>query len=96
MATVGLLLNLALEFYMFLFFVRMIMSFVPVLSPGFSPRGASLVAFETVYTLTDPLINFYDRFMPNLRIGQISFSLAFVFAWLTLVVGQRLVVWFFL
>lgn len=95
MGTVGLLLNLALELYMFFFFVRMIMSFVPVLSPGFTPRGASLVAFETVFTLTDPLINFYDRFLPHPRIGQISFSLGFVVAWLTLVAAQRFVVWMF-
>lgn len=93
MASVGILLNLVLELYMFLFFVRMIMSFVPLLSPGFTPRGASLVAFEVIYTLTDPLINFYDRFLPHLRVGQVAFSLGFLFAWLTLVVAQRLVLW---
>lgn len=95
MATVGLFINLALELYMFFFFVRMIMSFVPLLSPGFTPRGVALVAFEVVYTVTDPLINFYDRFVPHLRFGQVAVSLGFVCAWLTLVVGQRLVAWLF-
>lgn len=91
MATLGLVLSLALELYMFLFFVRMIMSFVPLLSPGFQPRGAALVAFETVYTLTDPLIRFFDRFLPALRFGQVSLSLGFMAAWFSLVLAQRLV-----
>ena len=44
MATVGLLLNLALEFYMFLFFVRMIMSFAPANSAATSFRYSARVS----------------------------------------------------
>lgn len=91
MSTIGLVLSMALSAYLFLFFVRMIMSFVPLLSPGFTPRGAMLVLFEGVYTLTDPLIRFYDRFLPPLRLGGVAFSLGFLAAWLTLVLLQRLV-----
>ena len=92
MASIGLLLNLALNIYMFLFFVRMIMSFVPLLSPGFTPKGIVLVAFEGVYTITDPLIRFYDRFLPPLRLGGVALSMSFLAAWFTLVLLQR-VIW---
>ena len=91
MATIGAILGMALDLYLFLFFVRMIMSFVPLLKPDFTPRGAVLVLFETVYTLTDPLIRFYDRFLPPLRLGGVALSLSFLAAWLTLGLAQRLV-----
>jgi len=91
MSSIGLVLSAALNLYMFLFFVRMIMSFVPLLSPGFEPKGAVLVLFESVYTVTDPLIKLYERFLPPLRIGGLAFSLGFIAAWFTLVLLQRLV-----
>lgn len=91
MQTIGLVLMTALNLYMFLFFVRMIMSFVPLLSPGWQPRGAALVLFEGVYTLTDPLITFYERFIPPLRLGAVALSLGFLAAWFTLVLLQRVV-----
>lgn len=95
MATVGMLLYWALQLYMLLFFVRMILSFVPAISPGFTPRGAVLVIFETVYTLTDPLINLFERFLPPVRMGNVAFSLGFIAAWFTLVLAQRMVISFF-
>lgn len=88
---IGLVLALALNLYMFLFFVRMIISFVPLANPGFQPRGLVLVLFETVYTLTDPLIRFYERFIPPLRLGGVAVSLGFLAAWFTLVLARRLV-----
>lgn len=91
MATIGMVLGLALSIYMFLFFVRMIMSFVPLLSPGFEPKGAALVLFEGVYTLTDPLIVFFEGLLPPLRIGGVALSLGFIAAYFTLVLLQRLV-----
>lgn len=91
MATIGWFLGMALDLYLFLFFMRMVMSFVPLAKPDFTPRGALLVLFETVYTLTDPLIRFYDRFLPPLRLGGVALSLSFLAAWLTLVLAKRLV-----
>ncbi|CAI9399408.1 MULTISPECIES: YggT family protein [Aestuariimicrobium] len=91
MQVVGVVLAWALQIYMFLFFVRMILSFIPALSPSFTPRGVILVVFEVVYTLTDPPIRFFERFLPPLRVGQVAFSLGFMAAWLSLLIAQRLV-----
>lgn len=91
MQLVGLVLAWALQIYMVVFFVRMILSFVPALSPSFTPRGVVLVVFEVVYTLTDPPIRFFEKFLPPLRVGQVAFSLGFFAAWLSLVILQRLV-----
>ncbi|WP_203566884.1 YggT family protein [Aestuariimicrobium ganziense] len=95
MAGIGTLIVAALQLYLLLFLVRMVLSLVPALSPGFTPRGGTLVLFEVVYTLTDPLIRFYERFLPPLRLGQVSFSLGFLAAWFTLVALQRLTVMVF-
>ena len=92
MVVVGQILFWALQVYLMLFFVRAVLSFVPAISPGFTPRGAVLVVFEVIYTLTDPLIRFYERFIPPLRVGTVSFSLGFMAAWVTILILQRLVV----
>lgn len=91
MSTVGQILILLLQIYLLLFFVRMVLSFVPAISPGFTPRGAVLVVFEVVYTVTDPLIRLYERFIPPLRLGSVSFSLGFIAAWVTILILQRLI-----
>lgn len=89
MVLVGTIIAWALQLYLLAFLGRMILSFIPALSPGFAPRGPVLVIFEVVYTLTDPLIRFYERFIPPVRLGAVSFSLGFVAAWVTLLVLQR-------
>lgn len=91
MQIIGTVLAWAVQIYMFLFFVRMILSFVPALSPGFTPRGLLLVVFEVIYTLTDPPIKFFERFLPPLRVGGVAFSLGFIAAWVSLLVVQRLI-----
>lgn len=91
MAIAGNILYYLLQLYLLLFFVRMILSWVPVISPGFTPRGPLLVVFEVIYTVTDPLINFYERFIPPLRIGNVALSLGFLAAMVTLLIAQRLV-----
>ena len=91
MQVIGVVLLCALQIYMFVFFLRMILSFIPALSPSFTPRGVVLVIFEVVYTLTDPPIRLFEKFLPPLRVGQVAFSLGFFAAWLSLVILQRLV-----
>lgn len=95
MSGVGLVLSAAISAYLFLFFVRLVMSFVPLFSPGFTPHGVMLVLFEGVFTITDPLIRLYEALIPPLRFRGWSLSLGFLAAWLTLVALQRLVWWVF-
>ena len=71
------ILNALLLLYVFVMLARMILDFMPMLNREWRPRGAGLVAAEIVYTVTDPPIRFFRRFIPPLRLGPVAIDLAF-------------------
>ena len=85
----GSIIGYVLQIYLGLLFLRMVLSWIPAFSPDFHPRGAVLVIFEAVYTLTDPPIRFFTRLLPNVRIGQIAFSLGYLAAFLAVMLLMR-------
>nr|WP_243845524.1 YggT family protein [Microbacterium halimionae] len=63
--------------YVFTLFGRLILEYIPIFNREWRPKGASLVAAEIVYTLTDPPIKLFRRFIPPLRVGMVSIDFAF-------------------
>lgn len=90
MHVAGTIILTLLQLYLLLMVVRMVLSWVTVLAPDFTPRGPLLVVFEAVYTLTDPPIRFFSRFLPDVHTAGISFSLGFLAAMLSIVVAMQL------
>ncbi|HEX2856971.1 MAG TPA: YggT family protein [Propionibacteriaceae bacterium] len=90
MYVAGMVIATLLQIYFLLMVLRMVLSWVTVLAPDFTPRGVLLVVFEAVYTLTDPPIRFFSRFLPNVHTAGISFSLGFLAAMLSIVVAMQL------
>lgn len=72
-----------LAIYFVVLLARLVFSYVQLFARDWQPRGPILVIAEGVYTLTDPPLNFLRRFIPPLRIGQISLDLSF----LVLIIG---------
>ena len=80
MAVVSLIaaiLNLALLLYVFVLLTRLILDWIPFFNREWRPRGAGLVAAEIVYTVTDPPIKLFRRFIPPLRVGAIAIDFGF-------------------
>ena len=48
---------------------------IPFFNREWRPKGAGLVAAEVVYTVTDPPIKLFRRFIPPLRVGAIAHRL---------------------
>ncbi|GAA4353963.1 YggT family protein [Microbacterium rhizosphaerae] len=69
--------NTLLLIYVFVMLARMVLDFMPMLNREWRPRGAGLIAAELVYTVTDPPIRLFRRFIPPLRLGPVAFDLAF-------------------
>jgi YggT family protein len=63
--------------FVFVMYARMIMGFVLAFSQ-YRPSGAAAVAFELVYTVTDPPLKLLGRFIPPLRLGSVSLDLSFL------------------
>jgi YggT family protein len=78
--------GVVLYLYWFVLVARMIMSLVLAYSQ-YRPSGAAAVAFELVYTATDPPLRLLRRFVPDLRLGSVSLDLSF----LVLIIAVRIV-----
>jgi len=71
------ILNLALLLYVFVLLSRLILDWIPFFNREWRPRGAGLVAAEIIYTVTDPPIKLFRRFIPPLRVGAIAIDFGF-------------------
>lgn len=89
MQILGLIIDLALLAYLAVLFARMILSWVPMFSPNWQPRGAMLVVAEVIYTLTDPPLRFLRRFIPSVRVGTVMLDLGFMVLWLLVLVLRQ-------
>ena len=78
MTIVGSIIDWVLWIFLLILFARMILSWVPVLVRDWEPRGPVLVAAEIVYSITDPPIMFFRRFIPPLRLGSVALDLSFM------------------
>ncbi|KAA9087170.1 YggT family protein [Microbacterium radiodurans] len=63
--------------YILVLFIRLILEYIPLFNREWRPRGVALVLAEVVYTITDPPIKMFRRFIPPLRLGVIAIDLAF-------------------
>jgi YggT family protein len=69
--------GVVLYLYWFVLIARVVMSMVLAYSQ-YRPSGAAAVAFEFVYTVTDPPVKLLRRFIPDLRVGNFAFDLSFL------------------
>jgi YggT family protein len=76
----------ALQLFILLMWARVILDLVRSLNREFRPRSVGLVLAEAVYFVTDPPIKFVRRFVPPLRIGNISLDLSWTIVMLAAIV----------
>lgn len=89
MWVIGQIINVVLNLYFFVLIARMILSWVPVLVPGWEPKGPFLVVAEAIYSLTDPPLKFLRRYLRPVQVGTVAFDLGF----LALMVGISVLIW---
>ena len=67
-----------LQVSIFALFARLILDYVRMFKPSWTPRGLMLWFAESVYTFTDPPLNFFRKFIPPLRLGGVALDLSFI------------------
>ena len=67
----------ALQIFLILMFVRFVMSWVFSLS-RYRATGAVAMLLEVVYSVTDPPLKLLGRFIPPLRVGNMSIDIGFI------------------
>jgi YggT family protein len=79
-----------LQVFIFALFARLILDYVRMFKPGWSPRGLMLWFAESTYTFTDPPIKFFRRFIPPLRMGGVALDLSFIVLFFAVQILQSL------
>ena len=83
-------LNVLINLYMLVLFARVIVDWVQFFVRGWRPRGPFLVVANLLYSLTDPPIRWFGRFIPPLRLGGgMAIDVGFLVLFLILYVAQR-------
>ncbi|MAT60693.1 MAG: YggT family protein [Micrococcales bacterium] len=81
------ILSTILWIYWLILIGRLIFDWVQVFSRDWRPRGPLLLVAEAIYTMTDPPLNFLRRFIPPLKLGQVSLDLSFLVLILAVGIG---------
>ena len=79
-----------LQVFIFALFARLILDYVRMFKPSWTPRGLMLWFAESVYTFTDPPLNFFRKFIPPLRLGGVALDLSFIVLFLAVQILQGL------
>ena len=78
MNPIGQIIEIALDTFIGLLIVRLVVDWIQVFARSWTPTGPVLVVLEAVYSVTDPPIRAFRRVFPPLRIGSISLDLSFL------------------
>ncbi|MGI8576417.1 MAG: YggT family protein [Nocardioidaceae bacterium] len=79
MRVLGVVFELILWFYFLLLLARIVCEWVQVFAHSWRPLGPVLVLLEFIYSLTDPPIKLFRRFIPPLRLGGQAIDLSILF-----------------
>ena len=78
MSAFGALLATILELFTYLLIARLIIDYARMFARNWRPKGIVLALVELIYAITDPPLNFARRFIPPIRMGAVSFDLAYI------------------
>ena len=84
------LIDICIETYLLILFVRMILDWVLVLSPRWYPRGFVASLIQVIYALTEPPLRWLRRYIPPLPMGRIQLDVSFMVLYAALIIIQVL------
>ncbi|RMA46473.1 MULTISPECIES: YggT family protein [unclassified Bifidobacterium] len=84
------LVDIFIDTYLLILFVRMILDWVMVLSPRWYPRGFVASLIQVIYALTEPPLRWLRRYIPPLPMGRIQLDVSFMVLYAALIIIQVL------
>ncbi len=84
------LVDIFIDTYLLILFVRMILDWVMVLSPRWYPRGFVASLIRVIYSLTEPPLRWLRRYIPPLPMGRIQLDVSFMVLYAALIIIQVL------
>ncbi|KAB8301899.1 YggT family protein [Bifidobacterium apri] len=83
--------NLLLDAYIAVLFIRMILDWVFMLAPQWHPGRIAIDLIDLVYDLTEPPLRWLRRYIPPLLLGPIAIDLSFIVLYVALGVLRALI-----
>ncbi|KFJ08063.1 YggT family protein [Bifidobacterium tsurumiense] len=80
-----------IEAYITVLFIRMILDWVRILAPRWTPRGIVWSLIDIVYQLTEPPLRWLRRYIPPIRMGAIAFDTSFIVLYFILILARILI-----
>lgn len=90
MTYVILLLYWLLELYLLVLIGRVIIDLVQILNRDWRPAGVILVISNLIYRFTDSPLRFLGRYIPPVRLGNVSLDVGFIVLYAALKILQSL------
>ena len=78
MVSVGSVLAIILQVFIYALLGRLIFDYIQMFSRTWRPRGPLIYLVEAIYTITDKPIKFVSQYVPPLRLGAVSLDLSFI------------------
>jgi YggT family protein len=88
------ILNIALNLFVAVMWVRLIVDLIASLNRGWRPKGLWLVIAEVSFVITDPPIKLVRKVIPPLRLGGASLDFAWSIVLLAAIILSYVVVGF--
>ena len=85
------LINVRIDAYLFVLFIRMIVDWAMILMPRWYPRGVVSSLIRVIYALTEPPLRWLRRYIPPLPMGRIQLDVSFMVLYFILIVIQILI-----
>jgi len=81
----------ALQFFILLMWIRLIVDFVRSARPGWRPGSFLLVLFSVMYAITDPPVKLVRRVIKPVRFGAVSIDFAWTIVLIVAIVLSNVV-----
>jgi YggT family protein len=81
----------ALQFFILLMWIRLIVDFVRSARPGWRPARVLLVILSVVYAITDPPVKLVRRVVRPVRFGQVSIDFAWTIVLLAAIILSNVI-----
>jgi YggT family protein len=85
------IISFIVELFSLILIARIVLDYVRIFARTWTPQGIGLFFAESVYIITDPVVNFVRRFIKPVRIGPVALDLSFIFIFIALQLILRVV-----
>lgn len=85
------IINFAIDAYLTVLFIRMLLDWAAILFPRWYPRGAVAQLINAVYMATEPPLRWLRRYIPPIRMGAIGLDVSFMVLYFLLIVLRVLI-----